>query len=109
MKQKVMGFVFSLVIIGFSIFIGCTISNVLSSQNQQLNQYYIEIGKKVADIEWLHRFGYISSDELNSLANASKNGLSLDEFDALLDYILDGKKEDCLEHWNSILFAVNQN
>jgi len=108
MKQKVKGLVFSFIITSIALLIGCKIGNVLSAQDAQLKLSYIEIGQKMADVEWLHRFGYVSSDELNSLADASKNGLSLDEFDALLNYILDGKKEDCLESWDTLLGTVSQ-
>lgn len=112
MKQKIKQAVCSVLLLIFIMVICYSIGNMIAKRMNQMQAdhdlMYIEIGQKVSDVEWLHRFGYISSDEMKALADASENELSLDEFDALLDDILDGKKDACLENWNSILDALGK-
>ena len=58
-------------------------------------QTSIELGMKVSDAKWLARAGKISQEEIDEINNSCA-AMSVEEYNKLLDEILEGKEEEYL-------------
>lgn len=52
---------------------------------------------KTADLKWLIREGKISEEELKKIEKSTAGGVSIQEYNEILDSILEGKKDEFLE------------
>lgn len=68
-----------------------------TEQQNELQHAYLEAGMKTADLKWLIREGKISEEELKKIEKSTAGGVSIQEYNEILDSILEGKKDEFLE------------
>lgn len=73
------------------------ISKESTERRNELQHAYLEAGMKTVDLEWLIREGKISEEELKKIEKSTVGGVSIQEYNEILDSILEGKKDEFLE------------
>ena len=99
MKKTFVEIVFVALAYAFAILFGITVSANKTTRYAPESQLPLNISQKYANLQLLNRYGYISSNELKSISDQPKNDMSLEEYSALLDQLLEGREAELQESY----------
>jgi len=106
MNQKLVGIISVVLAYLFAIFFSISVSMDKGSRISPDAQLPMHISNKYSDVQLLHYYGYISNDEFRSVSDYPEDNLSLEEYNALLDQLLEGRKNELTESYH--LLEVDQ-